>query len=145
MAQNLQPIVRERRLDLILDSFKRIGPFTSFEEAFENFNGIFYRHEKSAHQHNSKIAVQTKETLPMTFPKPIPHSQFTGIWYSIMIGHAMLFTEWGAFALYIKKKNVYSDIKEYKNAAQKSIVLELAGADGRKVWDLETTTKTDCA
>lgn len=144
MSKNLQPILRERRLDQILDSFKRLAPFSSFEEAFENFNGIFYRHERSTQEHNSKIAIQTKETLPMTFPKPIPHSQFAGVWYSIMIGHVMLFTEWGAFALYVRGKNVYSEIEEYKNANEKSIVVELAGADGRRVWDSEITTKTEC-
>jgi hypothetical protein len=135
MSQNLQPILRERRLEQILDSFQRVGPFTTFQEALETFNGIFYRHERSTQQHNSKIAVQTKETLPMTFP--IPHPKLTGIWYSIMIGHVMLFTEWGAFALYIKQKNTYTEIDEYKKVTGKSVVLELAGASGRKVWEFE--------
>lgn len=136
-----EPIPRSERVAQAVAIFENHGPFTTFKDVCETFIKVFDEIELSVIAHNTKYGVGSQESIVMSVPAPQAHTQYPGLYFSVATRHIMIFSDWGAMALYHKIPGVYDEILLYKTEELTTRLFHKLSACGRGVWDFEPTQK----
>ncbi len=131
----VQPIPRWKRISDFIWSFNTVGPFKTKDEALHFFIVLFDQNELKAKEHNEKVRNGSMETVYMSVPVPTQHHQYTNLHYSIATKHIVIFSDWGAVAMYRKIEGVYDDIAQYKNNPLALPLIEKKSFCERSIWD----------
>lgn len=132
---SVQPIPRWQRISDFIKSFDKVGPFTTKEEVLNSFIALFDENELKSKEHNQRVKNGSMETVYMSVPVPAQHHQYTNLHYSIATKHIVIFSDWGAVAMYRKIEGVYADISQYKNNPLCLPLIDKKSNCGRSVWD----------
>ncbi len=132
-------ITRSERVLQLIDTFFKLRLFTNLNDAREALIVTFDGIELQANEHNASIRIEhdsdlAMETVFMSVPSPKQHHVYPHLYFAIATRHIIIFSDWGAVALYRKILSVYDEIAIYKNYDQSLLLLSKPGACRRDIW-----------